>query len=64
MLSIDFGGVYYLWLVLPPLCRQCKENFLAAKEYRKHNASGAVYDDPRVVVEAGCFEGVEARAEA
>ena len=30
------------------------------KEYRKRNASGAVYDDPRVAVEAGCFDGVGA----
>ena len=34
------------------------------KEYRKRNASGAVYDDPRVAVGAGRFDGVVARAEA
>ena len=34
------------------------------KEYRKRNASGAVYDDPRVAVGAGRFDGVGARAEA
>ena len=34
------------------------------KEYRKRNASGAVYDEPRVAVEAGCFDGVGAGAEA
>ncbi|MFA5920203.1 MAG: hypothetical protein WC856_02790 [Methylococcaceae bacterium] len=33
---------------------------LAMKEYRKRNDSGAVYDDPRVAVEAGCFDGVGA----
>ncbi len=32
----------------------------AKKEYRKRNDSGAVYDDPRVAVEAGCFDGVGA----
>lgn len=36
----------------------------ATEEYRKRNASGAVYDDPRVAVETGCFDGVVARAEA
>jgi hypothetical protein len=34
------------------------------KEYRKRNDSGAVCDDPRVAVEAGCFDEVGARAEA
>ena len=34
------------------------------KEYRKRNASGAVYDDPCVAVGAGRFDGVGARAEA
>ena len=28
------------------------------KEYRKRNASGAVYDDPRVAVGAGRFDEV------
>jgi hypothetical protein len=35
-----------------------------AKEYRKRNGSGAVYDDPRVAVGAGRFDEVGARAEA
>ena len=39
MLSIAFGGIYYLWRVLPPLCRQCKENLLAAWSRHKTRAS-------------------------
>ena len=35
-----------------------------AKEYRKRNASGAVYDDPRVAVGVGRFDEVVALAEA
>jgi hypothetical protein len=35
----------------------------AQKEYRKRNASGAVYDDPRVAVGAGRFDEVGAAAE-
>ena len=38
--------------------------WLAVKEYRKRNGSGAVYDDPRVAVGAGRFDEVGARAEA
>ena len=43
-----------------------KNSFLqfAGKEYRKRNASGAVYDDPRVAVGAGRFDEVGAAAEA
>ena len=37
---------------------------ISMKEYRKRNASGAVYDDPRVAVGAGRFDAVVARAEA
>jgi hypothetical protein len=37
---------------------------ISLKEYRKRNDSGAVYDDPRVAVGAGCFDEVGARAEA
>ena len=37
---------------------------LPLKEYRKRNASGAVYDDPRVAVGAGRFDEVGAAAEA
>ena len=37
---------------------------LSLKEYRKRNASGAVYDDPRVAVGAGRFDEVGAAAEA
>ena len=36
----------------------------ATKEYRKRNASGAVYDDPRVAVGARRFDEVGAAAEA
>ena len=36
----------------------------AWKEYRKRNASGAVYDDPRVAVGVGRFDEVVALAEA
>ena len=36
----------------------------AEKEYRKRNASGAVYDDPRVAVGAGRFDEVGAAAKA
>lgn len=39
MLSITFGGIYYLWRVLLPLCRQCKENLLAAWSSHKTSAS-------------------------
>jgi hypothetical protein len=34
------------------------------KEYRKRNASVAVYDDPRVAVAVGRFDEVVAIAEA
>ncbi len=34
------------------------------EEYRKRNASGAVYDAPRVAVGARCFDEVGAVAEA
>jgi hypothetical protein len=37
---------------------------VTTKEYRKRNASGAVYDDPRVAVGAGRFDEVGAAAEA
>jgi len=37
---------------------------IALKEYRKRNASGAVYDDPRVAVAVGRFDEVVALAEA
>jgi hypothetical protein len=36
----------------------------SAKEYRKRNDSGAVYDDPRVALGAGRFDEVGARAKA
>ena len=39
-------------------------HFFSSKEYRKRNASGAVYDDPRVAVGAGRFDEVGAAAEA
>ena len=39
MLSIAFGGIYYLWRVLPPLCCQWKENFLTAWSRNKTRAS-------------------------
>jgi hypothetical protein len=39
MLSIAFGGIYYLWRVLPPLCLQCKENLLTAWSWHKTRAS-------------------------
>jgi hypothetical protein len=39
MLSIAFGGIYYLWCVLPLLCRQCKENLLAAWSWHITRAS-------------------------
>ena len=39
-------------------------NYLTKKEYRKRNASGAVYDDPRVAVAVGRFDEVAALAEA
>jgi hypothetical protein len=35
MMSIAFGCIYYLWRVLPPLCRQCKENLIAAWFWHK-----------------------------
>jgi len=35
MMSIAFGGICYLWRVLPHLCRQCKENLLAAWSWHK-----------------------------
>jgi len=38
MLSIAFGGFYYLWRVLPPLCRQYKENLLVAWSWNKSRA--------------------------
>jgi hypothetical protein len=38
MMSIAFGGIYYLWRVLPPLCRQCKENLIAAWFWHKTRA--------------------------
>jgi hypothetical protein len=38
MMSIAFGGIYYLWRVLPHLCRQCKENLLAAWSWHKTRA--------------------------
>jgi hypothetical protein len=38
MLSIVFGGIYYLWRVLPPLCRQSKEKLLAAWFWHKTRA--------------------------
>jgi len=49
--------------------RICKEkselqNLLSSKEYRKRNASGAVYDAPRIAVAAGRFDEVVALAEA
>jgi len=34
----------------------------AMKKYRKYTASGAMYDDPCVSVEAGRFDGVGAQA--
>jgi hypothetical protein len=48
----------------PPESHQIDSFVLASKEYRKRNASGAVYDDPRVAVEAGRFDEVGAAAEA
>jgi hypothetical protein len=36
----------------------------ALKEYRKRNASGAMYDDPRVAIAVGRFDEVVALAEA
>jgi len=38
MMSIAFGGICYLWRVLPHLCRQCKENLLAAWSWHKTRA--------------------------
>lgn len=38
MLTMACGGIYYLWRVLPPLCRQCKENLLAAWSWHKTRA--------------------------
>ena len=46
-------GTILFWLITVPV-----------KEYRKRNASGAEYDDPRVAVGAGRFDAVGARAEA
>lgn len=38
MLSSAFGGIYYLWRLLPPLCLQIKENLLAAWSWHKTRA--------------------------
>jgi hypothetical protein len=38
MLSIAFGGIYYLWRLLPPLCHQYKENLLTAWSWHKTRA--------------------------
>lgn len=38
MVSIALGGIYYLWRVLPPFCRQCKENLLTAWSCHKTRA--------------------------
>ena len=40
------------------------DNSILRRSTRKRNASGAVYDDPRVAVGAGRVDGVGARAEA
>lgn len=41
MLFIAFGGIYYLWRVLPSLCNQCKENLLAA--WSRHKTRACYY---------------------
>ena len=38
IMSFAFGGIYYLWRVLPPFCRQCKENLIAAWSWHKTRA--------------------------
>lgn len=38
LLFIAFGGFYFLWRVLPPLCLQYKENLLVAWYWHKSRA--------------------------
>jgi hypothetical protein len=38
MLFLAFSGLYYLWRVLPSLCRQYKENLLVAWSWHKTRA--------------------------
>ncbi|MGZ8162720.1 MAG: hypothetical protein ACXW0H_08815 [Methylobacter sp.] len=39
MIFLAIGGLYCLWLVLSPLCRQCKENLLSLYSEQKAHLS-------------------------
>ena len=62
--QVSTGIFCHRGLARSPLVAAAALNHFHRRSTRKRNASGAVYDDPRVAVGAGRVDGVGARAEA